>query len=80
MLLRHVIWVLRGVSISFNAGYARGSMNFTFLLIIIKAQAYKKMTILFFVSFGTHNNKIHRIYKQTSVFILIFSMLLFCFY
>jgi hypothetical protein len=35
----------------------------------------KKMTILFFVYFGTHNNKIHTIYKQTSVFVFIFSML-----
>jgi hypothetical protein len=33
----------------------------------------KKMTILFFVYFGTHNNKIHTIYKQTSVFVLVFS-------
>jgi hypothetical protein len=40
----------------------------------------KKMTILFFVYFGTHNNKIHTFYKQTRVFVLIFSMLLFCFY
>jgi hypothetical protein len=37
-----------------------------------KAQPYKKMTILFFVYFGTHNNKIHTIYKQASVFVLIF--------
>jgi hypothetical protein len=36
----------------------------------------KKMTILFFVYFGTHNNKIHTIYKQTSVFVVIFSMLM----
>jgi hypothetical protein len=36
--------------------------------------------ILFFVYFGTHNNKIHTIYKQTRVFVFIFSMLLFCFY
>jgi hypothetical protein len=28
------------------------------------------MTILFFVYFGTHNNKIHTIYKQTNVFVL----------
>jgi hypothetical protein len=34
----------------------------------IKAQAY----------FGTHNNKIHTIYKQTSVFVVIFSTLIFC--
>jgi hypothetical protein len=40
----------------------------------------KQMTVLFFVYFGTHNNKIHTIYKQTSVFVLIFFMLLFCFY
>jgi hypothetical protein len=40
----------------------------------------KKMTDLFFVYFGTHINKIHRIYKQTSVFVLVFSMLLFWFY
>jgi Na+/melibiose symporter-like transporter len=37
------------------------------------------MTILFFVYFGKHNKKIHTIYKQTSVFVLIFSMFLFCF-
>jgi hypothetical protein len=38
-----------------------------------KAQAYeKKITILFFVCFGTHNNKFHTIYKQTSVFVSIF--------
>jgi hypothetical protein len=44
-----------------------------------KAQAYeKKITILFLVYFG--NNKIHTIYKQTSVFVLSFSMLLFWFY
>jgi hypothetical protein len=30
------------------------------------------MTILFFVYFGTHNNKIHTICKQTSVFVVIF--------
>jgi hypothetical protein len=58
--------------------------NFTFYVLIyvsIKAQAYaKKMTIVFFRYFGTHNNKIHTIYKQTSVFVLIFSMLLFWFY
>jgi hypothetical protein len=40
----------------------------------------KKMTILFFVYFGMHNNKIHTIYKQARVFVFIFSMLLFCFY
>jgi hypothetical protein len=34
------------------------------------------MTILFFVYFGTYNNKIHTNYKQSSVFVLIFSMLL----
>jgi hypothetical protein len=34
----------------------------------------KKMTILLFVYFGTHNNKIHTIYKQTRVFFFIFSM------
>jgi hypothetical protein len=34
------------------------------------------MTLLFFVYFGTHNNKIHTIYKQTSVFVVIFSMLI----
>jgi hypothetical protein len=47
-----------------------------------RPKAYeKKMTILFFVYFGTHNNKIHTIYKKTSVFVLICSMLLFiCFY
>jgi hypothetical protein len=28
----------------------------------------KLMTILFLVYFDTHNNKIHTIYKQTSVF------------
>jgi hypothetical protein len=33
-----------------------------------------------FVYFGMHNNKIHTIYKQTSVFVLVFSMLLFWFY
>jgi hypothetical protein len=38
----------------------------------------KKMTILFFVDFGTHNNKIHTIYKQIRVFVFIFSMF-FCF-
>jgi hypothetical protein len=27
-----------------------------------------------------HNNKIHTIYKQTGVFVFIFSMLMFCFY
>jgi hypothetical protein len=32
-------------------------------------QAYQKSTILFFVYFGTHNNKIHTIYKPTSVFV-----------
>jgi hypothetical protein len=40
----------------------------------------KKNTILFFVYFGTHNNKNHTIYKQTRVFVFIFSMFLFCFY
>jgi hypothetical protein len=40
----------------------------------------KKMTILFFVYFGTYNNKIHTIYKQTSVFVLVFSMFLFWFF
>jgi hypothetical protein len=30
----------------------------------------KKMTILF-VYFGTQNNKIHKIYKQTSVVVLL---------
>jgi hypothetical protein len=40
-------------------GYGRG-----------KAQAYEKKTILFLVYFGTHhNNKIHTIFKQTSVFV-----------
>jgi hypothetical protein len=39
----------------------------------------KKITILFFVYFGMQNNKIHKIYKKTSVFVLIFTML-FCFY
>jgi hypothetical protein len=29
------------------------------------------MTILFFVYFGTHNNKIHTIYKQTTVVVLV---------
>jgi hypothetical protein len=29
---------------------------------------------------GMHNSKIHTIYKQTSVFVLVFSMLLFWFY
>jgi hypothetical protein len=29
------------------------------------------MTILFFVYFGTYNNKIHTIYKQTSVVVLV---------
>jgi hypothetical protein len=47
----------------------------------IKAQAYqKKMTILVFVYFGTHNSKIYTFYKQTRDFVFIFSMLLFCFY
>jgi hypothetical protein len=37
-----------------------------------KAQAYdKKMTILYFVHFGTHNTKIYTIYKQTSVVVLV---------
>jgi hypothetical protein len=40
----------------------------------------KNEYILFFVRFGTHNYKIHTIYKQTSVFAVIFSMLMFCFY
>jgi hypothetical protein len=39
----------------------------------------KKMTILFFVYFGTHNNKIHTIYKQTSIFVLILSSCCFAF-
>jgi hypothetical protein len=30
------------------------------------------MTILFLVYFGTHNNKVHTIFKKTSVFVLIF--------
>jgi hypothetical protein len=34
------------------------------------------MTILFFVYFGTHNNKIRTIYKQTSVF--VFDFFAFC--
>jgi hypothetical protein len=38
------------------------------------------VTILLFVYFGTHDNKIHTIYYETSVFVLIYSMLLFCFY
>jgi hypothetical protein len=38
-----------------------------------------KMTILFFVYFGTHNNKIHKIYKQTSVFVLVFACCCFDF-
>jgi hypothetical protein len=38
-----------------------------------RAQAYeKKMAISFFVYFGAQNNNIHTIYKQTSVFVLIF--------
>jgi hypothetical protein len=37
-----------------------------------KTQTYeKKIKILFFVYFGTQSNKIHAIYKQTSVFVLI---------
>jgi hypothetical protein len=32
----------------------------------------KIITILFLVYFGTHNNKIHTIYKETSVFVLVF--------
>jgi hypothetical protein len=40
----------------------------------------KKWRIYFFVYFGTHNNKIQKIYKQTSVFVLSLSMLLFWFY
>jgi hypothetical protein len=39
----------------------------------------KKNDDFFFVNFGTHNNKIHTIYKQTCVFVLIFFMFLFCF-
>jgi hypothetical protein len=31
----------------------------------------KKMTILVFVYFGTHNNKIHTIYKEASVFVFL---------
>jgi hypothetical protein len=42
------------------------------MLAYCKAQAYEeKKTILFFVYFGTHNNKFHTIYKQTSVFVLL---------
>jgi hypothetical protein len=40
----------------------------------------KNITILFFVYFDTNNNKIHTIYRQTSVFVVIFSMMMFCFY
>jgi hypothetical protein len=39
----------------------------------------KKMTILFFVYFGTHNNKIHTIYKQISNFVWFFTCCCFAF-
>jgi hypothetical protein len=43
--------------------------NFTILLAILQGRSIqKKITILFFDYFGTHNNKIHTIYKQTSFF------------
>jgi hypothetical protein len=44
-----------------------------------KAENIQKKKILFFVCFGTHNNKIHTMYKQTSVFVLIFPCCCFAF-
>jgi hypothetical protein len=68
------------IVISQNSEYFFFMVQTTKICHKIKAQAHeKKITILFFVYFGTHINKIHTIYKQTSVFDLIFSMLLFCF-
>jgi hypothetical protein len=43
-----------------------------FPIALRKDPSITKKNYDFFVYFGTHNNKIHTIYKQTSVFVVIF--------
>jgi hypothetical protein len=57
----------------FGIGSKKNNVSFSFCKIIFcmyksSPSIRKKMTILFFVYFGTHNNKIHTIYKKNHCF------------